>query len=157
MKTIPLLLSTLIALLPATGAATGAVYADRAPSVSDVPVAQFLAFHDEVGARATKGDFRDLARSDRDALAAAQARIRALVAGKQRMTELDERERLEVFNEHQRVVALVDRAEESRVICEQVKRIGSHRHSVECRSVAERRRDREATQIATRTVRQWPY
>jgi len=82
---------------------------------------------------------------------------RLACVGQRRMTELSEPQRLTVFNDHQRVVALLDKAEESRVICEQVKRVGSHRHSVECRSVAERRRDRENSQLAARTVRKWPY
>jgi hypothetical protein len=145
------------AFLAGPALATEVVYADRAPTVADIPVTQYLAFHDEIEQRSAKGDFKDLARGDRDALAAAQSRIRAVVAGKQRMGELDEAQRLAVFNDHQRIVGLLDKADESRVICEQVKRIGSHRHAVECRSVAERRRDRESTQIATRTVRLWPY
>ncbi|MCE3002580.1 MAG: hypothetical protein LW860_07755 [Xanthomonadaceae bacterium] len=137
--------------------ASDGVFADRAPSVADIPVTEFLAFYDEIDQRAAKGEFKDLSRGDREALDAAQSRIRATVSGKQRMTELSEPQRLTVFNDHQRVVALLDKAEESRVICEQVKRVGSHRHSVECRSVAERRRDRENSQLAARTVRKWPY
>ena len=151
------LLAALLFAIAAPAAASEVVYADRPPTVADIPVTQFLAFYDEVGERAAKGDFKDLSRADREELEQAQARIRATVAGKQRMPELDEAQRLAVFNDHQRVVALLDKADESRVICEQVKRVGSHRHSVECRSVAERRRDREAAQIATRTVRLWPY
>jgi hypothetical protein len=146
-----------LAVLSASPDAREPIVADRAPTVSNVAVAEYLEFHDEVARRAAGGEFRELSATDRGALAEAQARIRAAVAGKANMGELSEAERLQVFNDHQRVVALVDRAEESRVVCEQVKRVGSHRHAVECRSVAEVRRARERAQIEGRAVRQWPY
>ena len=68
------------------------------------------------------------------------------------MSELPERTRLEVFNEQELVNTLLTEArEDSRQVCTREKKVGSHRTTTMCKTVAERRRDMEQSQGALRT------
>lgn len=140
----------LAATLPALADSTGS----KAPTVSNMSVQQFLAYHDDVARRAKTKDFEALSRSEREQLAASQGEIRAALAGKATMSDLDDPARLVVFNAHEKVLALVTKAEDERMVCTQQKRIGSNRRTLECRTVAQLREDRERAQdnrMRTRT------
>jgi hypothetical protein len=115
-----------------------------APAVNNMSVQEFLAFHDDVAGKVNTRDFEALSRSERSELTAAQAEIRAALAGKQSMSDLDDAGKLVVFNAHEKVVALVNKAEDERLVCVQKKRLGSHRHTLECRTVAQIREERES-------------
>lgn len=119
-------------------------FAADAPTVNNMSVQQFLAYHDDVARRATTKDFEALSRSDKEKLAAAQAEIRQSLEGKASMADLDDAAKLKVFNAHEQVTALVNKAENERMVCVQKKRLGSHRHQLECRTVAQIKEDREA-------------
>jgi hypothetical protein len=126
--------------LPAIAAPTAA----PVPTPQNSSVEQFLAYHDEVARRASSREMDALSRTDRDALAAAQAEIRAMLAGKASIDELDAAGKVALFNANEKVIALVNKAEDERLVCKQTKRLGSHRHTLECRTVAQIRTDREA-------------
>jgi hypothetical protein len=146
-------LLALVLLLAAGGARADLVTA-RALEVQNMSVEQFLDWHAGVAKRATTKAFDALSRTEREQLAAAQAEIRGALDGKTSMAELDDAGRISVFNAHEKVLALVDKAENERLICTQKKRLGSHRHQLECRTVAQIRESREGGQrelLRTRT------
>jgi hypothetical protein len=117
-----------------------------AASTSQPTVAEMLAYHDGVAKRAKTKDFDALSRSERDQLAAAQTQIRQALDGKTSMSELDQPTLLAVSEAHEQVVALVTKADDNRLVCTMQKRIGSNRHTRECRTVAQIREDRESAQ-----------
>lgn len=122
--------------------------------VANMSVAEFLDWHEKVERRATTKAFDALSRTEREQLAAAQSELRGVLAGKQSMAELDDAGKIAVFNAHERVVALVEKAENERMVCEQKKRLGSHRHQLVCRTVGEIREGRQGAQrelLRTRT------
>jgi hypothetical protein len=134
-------------LLFAAGCAAHADTAGAAtPQAGAVSVAELIAYHDGVAKRARTKDFDALSRSERDQLAAAQAEIRAAVTGKASTADLDDATRMAVFKAHEQVQALVTKAEDGRMVCTQQKRIGSNRRTLECRTVAQIREDRERAQ-----------
>lgn len=117
------------------------------PTVNNLSVEQFLAFHDEVARKSRSGELESLSNSDLDALATAQSALRRALDGKSEMSQLDDAGKLVVFNAHEKVVALVNKAEDERLVCEQVKRLGSHRHTLVCRTVAQTRSERERARM----------
>ena len=122
--------------------------------VANMSVPEFLDWHEQVERRATTKAFDALSRTEREQLAAAQNEIRQVLAGKQSMAELDDAGKITVFNAHERVVALVEKAENERMICEQKKRLGSNRHQLVCRTVGQIKEGREGAQrelLRTRT------
>lgn len=129
------------------------VHARGVPTPKNDSVESFLAFHDDVARRAsTASEFKALSRTDREQLSEAQADIRTTLAGKQSMSELDDEEKVRVFNAHETVVAVVNKAADERMVCIRKKRIGSHRHELECRTVAQRRAERESIRNASLTT-----
>lgn len=80
---------------------------------------------------------------ERDALAGAQSELRAVLEGKASMAELDDASKQAVFNAHENVVAPVNEAEDERMVCTRTKRFGSHRHQLECRTIAQQREERD--------------
>jgi hypothetical protein len=50
---------------------------------------------------------------------------------------------MDVFNRLEEIRALVEKAEDSRVVCEYKKKVGTHMKARVCQTVAERRRERE--------------
>jgi hypothetical protein len=119
-----------------------------APTADTLSAQEFLAWHDDVARRASGKDFEALSRGDKDNLRNAQALIRAALAGKASLGELDAATQASVYEAHQQVVALVNKAEDERLVCTQRKQIGSNRRIRECRTVAQIRADREAARDA---------
>lgn len=64
---------------------------------------------------------------------------------------LSERDKAELFNDQEVVNTILTQAgEDSRMVCERTKKVGSHRTHTICETVAERRRKHEQTQDALR-------
>lgn len=102
-------------------------------------------------ARAGSGAFKDFPRRERDQLVDKQGALLDLIEGKQDVAQLDEPVRLDVFNRLEEIRAIVDRAEDSRVVCEYEKRIGSNMKKRVCRTVAEQREQlRQAQELLGR-------
>lgn len=102
-------------------------------------------------ARAGSGAFKDFPRRERDQLVDKQSALLDLIEGKQDVTQLDEPVRLDVFNRLEEIRAIVDRGEDSRVVCEYEKRTGSNMKKRVCRTVAEQREQmRQAQELLGR-------
>jgi hypothetical protein len=84
--------------------------------------------------------------AERKAIFAKQDEVTALIDGKAAIDELGPDGKIALANALEGVKALVARAEDSRLICERVKPIGSNRPENKCISVGQRRRLREAAQ-----------
>ncbi|UOV06523.1 hypothetical protein MUU77_15040 [Pseudoxanthomonas sp. F37] len=65
--------------------------------------------------------------------------------------QLSAEDKAKVFNDQELVNTILTRAhEDSRLVCTREKKVGSHRITNTCKTVAERRRDREESQGALR-------
>jgi len=107
----------------------------RAPTLHGMNREEFLAFHRDL---AGSEELRKLGRIKRDKIAAEQETIESLLAGEPGIEALSERERIDLFNAHERVVAIVNGDERERVTCKRRRAAGSHLPVTECRSVSER-------------------
>ena len=125
-----------------------------APALHGMSRDEFLAFHRDL---ARSEELRALGRIARDKVAAAQATIEELLAGESGVESLSERERVDLFNAHERVVAIVNGEERERVACKHRRAAGSHLKVVECRSVSERERLAQESRQQIRNPRHTPY
>ena len=76
-------------------------------------------------------------------------RIAGLLDGRPSVESLSEAEKVKVFNEQEVVNTILTRARaDSRVVCTRERRVGSHRTTSVCYTVAERRRMHDQTQNA---------
>jgi hypothetical protein len=121
--------------------------------VANMGVAEFLDWHADVARRARTSEFKALTKDERAELATAQTELRTILEGRATMGELEVDDKLRVFNAHEKVLALVTRAEDERLVCQQQKRLGSHRHQLVCRTAKQLREDRETTQNELRRTR----
>lgn len=90
-------------------------------------------------ASAGDGIFEDYPRSDRKKLVEKQDAVLAMIEGKQTVDQLDPPVRMDVFNRLEEIRALVEQAEDSRMVCEYEKRIGTNMKTRVCRTVAQQR------------------
>ncbi|RPE76997.1 hypothetical protein EDC50_2250 [Vulcaniibacterium tengchongense] len=95
-------------------------------------------------AMAGKGRFKDLDPARRSELFAQQDEVTRLLTGTSRTSELSETDRIAVFNALEAVEAIVNQAEDERMVCERHKPVGSNRLQTVCKTVAQRRAEREA-------------
>ena len=94
--------------------------------------------------RSDGGSFIEAAR--REQLAAQQTQLLAMIEGKDLVQDLDGDTQVRAFNLLEQINATVNDREDQRMVCESVRKTGSHRKVRECRTVAERREEREAAQ-----------
>lgn len=94
-------------------------------------------------AAASKGRYRDMPESERAKLYGYQDTVTRLLTGVTLTTELAEKDQLTVANALEAVEAIVNKAEDERRICERQKPTGSNRSVTVCRTVAQRRAERE--------------
>ncbi len=92
------------------------------------------------------GNYAHFSDIERKAIFAKQDEVTALIDGKNAIDELNPDGKIALANALEGVKALVARAEDSRLICERIKPIGSNRPQNKCISVGERRRLREQVQ-----------
>lgn len=97
-------------------------------------------------ARARKGRYKDMSEEQRSELFAYQAKVEQLTNGLTRTTELPEVDQIALFNALESIEALLNKAEDERLVCERHKPVGSNRPQTICKTVAERRAEREAAQ-----------
>ncbi len=96
--------------------------------------------------------YSEISPDDRQRVTTSLDRIAGLLGGVQDVDQLAVEARVEVFNEQELVNTLLTEArEDSRLVCTREKKVGSHRTTTMCRTVAERRRDMEQSQGALRT------
>ena len=88
----------------------------------------------------------ELSRAEREQVRDSLELISRLLAGKPGVDALSEPDKVKLFNEQEAVNARLTRAHaDSRLVCTREKRVGSHRATNVCYTVAERRRMREQT------------
>lgn len=100
-------------------------------------------------AEARTGRYKDLSETKRGELFARQDKVSALLKDVQLTTELKERDQIELFNALESIQAIVNAAEDDRLICERKRPTGSNRTQTLCRSVAQRRAERELVERDT--------
>ena len=104
---------------------------------------QLLAFHEILQKNLKKKAYSHLEDSDRERIAVSQSRLRAILADVDAIEKLSEADRLELWNEHARVLAILEAREDQRLVCERVFKTGTHVAKTECMTVAERDRIRQ--------------
>ena len=99
---------------------------------------------------ANKPPYDDMAKRDRERLLQRQDDLLRLIEGKETLLDLDERGRTEAINSLEWIRAEIHDAEENRMICKRELPVGSHMKKRVCKTVAERRQEREEAMKA------WP-
>lgn len=94
------------------------------------------------------GIFQAMSEPERATLTARQDDLLALIEGKEVVEDLADADQVRAFNLLQQINAMVNDIGDDRVICEYVRKTGSHRKTKHCSTVAERRVQREAAQHA---------
>lgn len=93
--------------------------------------------------------YSEIAARDRQRVRESLDRISGLLGDAQSVDQLPEVAKVEIFNQQELVNTLLTRArEDSRLVCTREKKVGSHRATNNCKTVAERRRDHDQTQNA---------
>lgn len=121
---------------------SGAMANDHPHLDAQAILAQQGAIRAEAGAGV--GRYKGMAEPGRDELLTLHDRVTALLANRARTTDLPEADQIGVFNALQAISAIVNQAEDGRMICERSRPVGSNRPQTVCRSVAQRRPYREA-------------
>lgn len=97
-------------------------------------------------ARAGRGVYENLSEYQRNQLLAKQDAVLRLIEGKQSAADLGEPQRMELFNQLEAIEALVNQAEDQRMVCRRVATIGSNRKERVCKTVAQRREEMRGAQ-----------
>ena len=124
-------------------AVSGAAFAAKAPPPSvDTGRAGFSDQKAAVEEEINKGDhFAEISDEDREQVFAALSRMDAIMAGHASPSELSEEDKVKLINDQELVNALLTKAnKDSRIQCRREKKVGSHRTTSTCRTVAEWRR-----------------
>lgn len=91
--------------------------------------------------------YAEMSRVERDEVRSLLGRMSTRLEGVATVEELPEQEKLDLFNEQERVNALLVKGyADSRVVCSKRGRTGSHMRDNSCQTVAERRRRTEQDQ-----------
>ena len=99
-------------------------------------------------ALAGEGRYGDMPEADRRRLLSEQDKVLAMLEGKERSTELSQIDQTILFNSLESISAIINRAEDDRMVCERVRRTGTNRAERVCMTVAQRR---EAAQESRRS------
>ena len=95
--------------------------------------------------------YAEISANDRQRVTASLNRISGLLGDAQSVDQLPQATKVEVFNEQELINTVLTQArEDSRLVCTREKKVGSHRTTNTCKTVAERRRDQEESQNALR-------
>jgi len=92
------------------------------------------------------GIYKDLSEAKRQDLFQRQSIVQRLTADVASTNELSESDQMELFNQLEAIEAIVNSAEDDRMVCQRIKPVGSHRNQTICKTVAQRRAEREAAQ-----------
>jgi len=98
---------------------------------------------------AGRGAYKELPDTKRRELLGKQDRVLALIADRSRTTELNEHQQIELFNNLEAIQAIVNSAEDERMICRRERPTGTNRPQTICKTVAQRRAEREAIERDT--------
>ncbi|MGY0560617.1 hypothetical protein ACW7G2_07850 [Luteimonas sp. A277] len=95
---------------------------------------------------AREGRYKDLDERTHRELLDKQDTVFSLLEGRERSTELGERDQVALFNSLESISAIINQAEDERMVCERVRPTGSNRAQRVCKTVAQRRAEHEAAQ-----------
>lgn len=93
-----------------------------------------------------RGRYRDMDERTRTNLLSKQDQVFSLLDGKEQSTELSQGDQLALFNTLEEISAIVNQAEDERMICERVRPTGSNRPVNVCKTVAQRRLERDSAE-----------
>ena len=138
--------------------ATAARAGDSAPSLATSDYAGFQAQSTVIRRDLNQGKiYSELDQRQRDEVFAALDRIQAVLEAKGNIAALSEDAKLRVFNDQELVNAmLTKRREDSRLLCSRETPVGSHRPVTSCETIAERRRNRDRSQDTMRALQRAP-
>lgn len=92
-----------------------------------------------------KGRFKDMSKKGKRDFAIHQDTVEQLLAGGiQRTTELNEDDQVKLLNALEAISAILNKAEDDRLVCERKSNIGSNMRVTTCMTVVERREMRES-------------
>ena len=95
---------------------------------------------------AGKGAFKDLNKSERQALVERQDRVLQMLGGAETLDDMPPDKRTVVFNDLEWIKAAVTKAEDERMVCEYIRSVGSNRMTSVCMTAKAQREYRENTQ-----------
>lgn len=112
----------------------------------------YSAQRDSILERLAGGDeYREITDADKERVKTLLSQLDGLVGDAQRLDELSVEAKVKAFNAQAEINTLLTRAHaDSREVCEREQKVGSHRRTTVCMTVAARRRHREAAQDAMR-------
>ena len=97
--------------------------------------------------------YSEISAADRSKVRDALARMSTILETEANVNALSESQKASVFNDQEVVNTILTQAsEDSRVICERMGKVGSHRKTTQCLTVAERKRLRDSSQDTIRKV-----
>ena len=99
-------------------------------------------------AAAGRGRYKDMAPSVMGELRGHQTLVLQLLDGKERSTELPQEQQMELFNSLEAISAIINKAEDERMICRRERTVGSRMATNVCRTVGERRSAQEEARDA---------
>lgn len=136
---------SLVALLLASFAVSAPLRAEEAPkSRSEVVIEEA----DLTLEMAREGQYGRISRKDMAELAEAHGAVKQLLDGHDAPADLDNDDRIALFNAQQKITAIVGNDDKNRKICKRVVVTGSRVAAVECMTVAQR----EARARASRSM-----
>lgn len=95
-------------------------------------------------ALAGAGRYKDMPAAKREQLFALQDMVTKQLDGRTTTTELPEHDQIAVFNTLEAISAMVNQAEDERMICERKRPVGTNRSQTVCMTLAQRNAQREA-------------
>jgi hypothetical protein len=101
-----------------------------------------------------KGRYKDMAETKRQELFAHQDKVNRMLEGVGSTTDLPEKDQITVFNSLEAIEAIINQAEDERMVCTRVKPVGSNRPQTVCKTVAQLREEKlDADRAFTRDSR----
>ncbi len=116
-----------------------------APSPADLPAVKQEQLELRQKLLAGKGAYKDIDAAVRTDLLSKQDIVMKLVEGKQSSSELSPPDQVALVNALSSIAAIVEKAEDERMVCRREKTIGSNRPETICKTVAQLRQERQET------------
>jgi hypothetical protein len=143
-----------VALLVATVSSVSAKDSDEILRASP---ANFAAQRAEIEKGFRGDEYSELTRTQREDVIAALDRMEDTLAGVESIDSLETKKKVQLLNDQELINTVLTQAkEDSRLICRNEVRTGSHRLTPQCRTVGERRRQREEDQANLRKMQRSP-
>lgn len=116
-----------------------------AAAAAQTRVADIVSQQEKIRAEVAAGEgrYQDMPTERRSELLARQASVLRTIEGKDTTAELNEPDRVRVFNDLEWIEAAINDAEDERMVCEYTRTVGSNRKTRVCKTVAQKRREEE--------------